>query len=240
MFSMFFVFGFPGLFVFIDFAALLFAGKRVIPDWLMLLAEIGSLLIFPLLYANFGKGNICCADEVSTAAFAPAHQLTIAIIMLLALGSYAYSRFRKRIAPPLTEALVNIFIFTGVVLSIFVSFHATEAFLRILGGLPVVLLGVMMLMRNHALFLAQAELHANRPLNRFEAIAWKILKAAPIVKFPLLFICCLPVLVLLTVVLLLFGQKPDSMIRAFTDTYHHNFSQLNYEGNNVDCCGHYL
>jgi hypothetical protein len=38
----------------------------------------------------------------------------------------------------------------------------------------------------------------------------------------------------------LFGQKPDSFIRAFTDTYKHGFSQLDYECLNVSCGGHFL
>jgi hypothetical protein len=38
----------------------------------------------------------------------------------------------------------------------------------------------------------------------------------------------------------LFGQKADSLIRAFTDTYHHGFSQWNYKCENVNCGGHYL
>lgn len=49
-----------------------------------------------------------------------------------------------------------------------------------------------------------------------------------------------PILTIITSVLLLFGQKPDSIVRAFTDTYHHGLSQLDYLCDNVDCGGHYL
>ncbi|MBL0081928.1 MAG: hypothetical protein IPP37_05630 [Saprospiraceae bacterium] len=34
--------------------------------------------------------------------------------------------------------------------------------------------------------------------------------------------------------------KPDSLIRAFTDTYHHGFSQLDHLCENVACGGHFL
>ena len=39
---------------------------------------------------------------------------------------------------------------------------------------------------------------------------------------------------------MLFGQKPDSVIRAFTETYKHGFSQWDYKCDNVTCGGHYL
>lgn len=39
---------------------------------------------------------------------------------------------------------------------------------------------------------------------------------------------------------ILFGQKPDSLIRAFTDTYQHGFSQLDHLCENVQCGGHFL
>jgi hypothetical protein len=49
-----------------------------------------------------------------------------------------------------------------------------------------------------------------------------------------------PVLLSLSLFLMLFGQKPDSFIRAFTDTYKHGFSQLDHLCDNVECGGHFL
>lgn len=54
----------------------------------------------------------------------------------------------------------------------------------------------------------------------------RILRLHPLLKIPLLLVLCLPVLVIIACLLLIFDQKPDSMIRAFTDTYHHGLSQL--------------
>ena len=45
---------------------------------------------------------------------------------------------------------------------------------------------------------------------------------------------------MITVILLLFGQKPDSLTRAFTDTYRHGLSQLDHECAGIVCEGHYL
>ena len=47
-------------------------------------------------------------------------------------------------------------------------------------------------------------------------------------------------LALIACALLLFGQRPDSFLRAFTDTYRHGLSQLDHECAGVVCGGHYL
>ena len=62
----------------------------------------------------------------------------------------------------------------------------------------------------------------------------------PLIKFPVLAILLIPIVLLLSLFLMLFGQKPDSLIRAFTDTYKHGFSQLDYMCENVECGGHFL
>ncbi len=58
--------------------------------------------------------------------------------------------------------------------------------------------------------------------------------------YPVLIIICLPVILVVTAILLLFGQQPDSSIRAFTETYKHGFSQWDYMCDNVQCGGHFL
>lgn len=73
-----------------------------------------------------------------------------------------------------------------------------------------------------------------------EKICWKLLLLNPFIKNPIFILLYLPLLFVVTGILLIFGQKPDSLIRAFTDTYHHGFSQLDSQCDNVDCGGHYL
>jgi hypothetical protein len=62
--------------------------------------------------------------------------------------------------------------------------------------------------------------------------AWK--------KFPLLLLLCIPVVCLLSSLLLLFGQKPDSLVRAFTDTYSVDYLRLYGKGPQPDFGAHYL
>jgi hypothetical protein len=240
MYNILLLIGFPGLVVFINFFSFVFKRKMLLGNGLMILAELGSLFILPFMYAGFGKENRCCADEVDTPAFSPEHQLSIAVIILLSLGSYLYSRFRTRIATPVVEAFINISLLIGIILGFFLFFHANEIFFAIFGSLPVVLLGILMLIKNQLLFIEQSAENNKTSHSRLQALAWKLLTAEPLVKFPILLVCCLPVLVLIAAALLLFGQKPDAMIRAFTDTYRHGLSQWDYKCDNVNCGGHYL
>lgn len=86
-------------------------------------------------------------------------------------------------------------------------------------------------------YIEENEYSSNSIIGRFCS---SILKLNPILKYPVLTILLIPILILLSLFLLLFGQKPDSLIRAFTDTYKHGFSQLDYMCDNVDCGGHFL
>jgi hypothetical protein len=77
-------------------------------------------------------------------------------------------------------------------------------------------------------------------MNPFEKIILKILRANCFIKYPVLLILCIPVILLLSVLLFIFSQRPDSAIKAFTETYKQGLSQLDYMCDNVQCGGHYL
>jgi hypothetical protein len=106
------------------------------------------------------------------------------------------------------------------------------------GNIPIILLFALVLVRNHRLFLAQDQEHQSR--NVVEHWCWRLLRAPVFTKFPLLLLLCLPLLALIAGALMLFGQRPDAFIRAFTDTYKGGFSQLDHECADVVCGGHYL
>ncbi|MBS1653949.1 MAG: hypothetical protein JSU05_03820 [Bacteroidetes bacterium] len=111
-------------------------------------------------------------------------------------------------------------------------------------GVPFVVSNVSLLIlelyRNHQLILADTNNWDTSILSSSQNVVLTLLKSSWFIKFPLLLFVCLPLLVILSSMLLLVGQKPDSFIRAFTDTYKHGFSQLDYLCDNVSCGGHYL
>ncbi len=232
-----FLLGLPLAIATIDFLGFLYKGRRIVNRFIIRVIEIAALIVLPYLYVSQENKNDCCGES---AVFSPQHQLTIWVIVILCLIAYFYSVYRKQIATPILEVLVNSFLLLGIVFNIFIAIHTGSTLLAIAGNLPIILLAILALVKNQKSFIEQSELTAFVPKNRFEKIALVILQFQPILKFPILFILCLPLLVIITAILLLFGQKTDSLIRAFTDTYKHGFSEWDYQCDNVSCGGHYL
>lgn len=108
------------------------------------------------------------------------------------------------------------------------------------GSVPIVLLFLIKLAENHQLlkyYIEENGYHSETMIGRFCAA---VLNLSPILKYPVLLLILVPVLILFSLFLMLFGQKPDSLIRSFTDTYKHGFSQLDHLCENVECGGHFL
>jgi len=209
-----------------------------------------------------GGENSCCGE---TAAFSPSHQLSILVIALLNQAAYFYSSYRKKVAPPLPEIVVNCCLLLGIPLMVFFCLQLQGTLVWVAIFLPVTLLTIMALAQNHKLVLKTLRGQENEDKdllrveensfpraeengfprageNGFLRVCRKIVLLPAFVKFPLLVILCLPVLMILLSILLLFGQKPDSIVRAFTDTYKQGFSQLNHQCDGVVCPteGHFL
>ncbi|UEG51185.1 hypothetical protein LK994_06815 [Ferruginibacter lapsinanis] len=233
------VFGFPGFIAMIDFVGFVFTGRRIVGTVLLRITEVCSMLILPYMYLNLVSGpvNNCCGDS---APFSPDHQITIYTVIALCLLAYFYSSFRKEMAGPIVEIVSNALLIICIVLNIFIAIHVEESIYVFLGNIPIILLSILAIAKNHQLFMeSNSDIDLN-DLNKIERLARKVLQLKPVVKFPIIFIFCIPVLFVVTALLLIVGQKPDSLIRAFTDTYKHGLSQWDYKCDNVQCGGHYL
>ncbi len=227
----------PLLILIIELMGFIIKGKRIVHIVLMRIIEIVSLIILPYLYATDNTTNDCCGDST---AFSPQHQPTILAMVILCLIAYFYISYRKRMAAPIVEVFVNCLILIAIVLNIFIAIQTKNTFYAFFGNMPIIMLGILMLIKNQQLFYTYIQNEAFFSKNTFEQKAWQILNLKPIQKFPLILILCLPILIILSTLLLLVGQKPDSIVRAFTDTYKHGFSQWDYKCDNVKCGGHYL
>jgi uncharacterized RDD family membrane protein YckC len=227
----------PAAIVVVRFLIYLITGKNNFTGSL-LFCELICIVITPYIFLNFfdiGKPNDCCYDS---AVFSPEHRLSVYIFIIVCVVAYFYSRFRKAIAPPIIECLINAALTGGIVLNIFISIQIDEG-LWLLGNLPIIILFILMLIRNHYLFIETTTEQQNEH-SAIERLALKVLTLKLFQKVPLLLLACLPIMVIVVAFLLLFGQKPDSLVRAFTDTYKHGFSELDYQCNGVVCGGHYL
>ena len=230
--------GLAALIVSIDFLGFLFTGHQVVNKVLLRVIEVVSLIILPLMYGGFGDKNDCCDDD--SAVFSPDHQLTIGVIIILCLVAYFYSSYRTKIATPIIEIVINSLLFIGIILNVFIAIHTKEPELAIGGNMPIIMLAILVLVKNQRLFIQHSQDLEFNLKSKLANIAWRILNLRPILKFPIILILCLPVLIFVIAILLLVGQKPDSIVRAFTDTYKHGFSQWDYQCENVQCGGHYL
>ena len=212
------------------------AWTRIIDFWTILV-----LPVFFIVEFDFGKINDCCSDS---AFFAPGHRYSLYVIILICIAAYFYSAYRRAIATPVVEILVNCFLTLGILLNVLILIQLTtedlDALIWSIGVIPIITLFILKLYQNQLLLTQYIETGNFKTGNFFINIALKILSLKPLIKFPVLFVLALPILLIISLLLLLFGQKPDSFIRAFTDTYKHGFSQLDYMCDNVECGSHYL
>ena len=241
VFAIFFLFAIPGLVALTDFISFLFRGRFYAHIISRGIFSIIGLIGYPLFYIGTETSNNCCTDS---AAFAQEHVLSIVMLIACYCFSYFYCLSRKEIYSPLAEVGANALIIAGLIFNIIVAIHAKDEanghIMWLLGSTPGILFLLNMLLGNHVFLMREINPAEIVPRNVFEKIAVKILYLPAFAKFPLFMVLFLPLLAVLVAFLLLFGQKPDSLILAFTQTYKHGFSELDYMCNNVECGGHYL
>lgn len=223
----------------IDFLVYLFSGKHFLNEFFLRVTEIFVLLILPFIFlslSDFGLKNECCRDS---AFFSPAHTITIYSLIIICLLTYFYLSYRESLLTPATELLLNTIILGGIILNVFIAIQVQAFGVGILGNGPIIILFLYILIKNHKLWKQSTQNDRSIYQSKLELVCWRLLNWKFFQKLPILLLLCLPVLVAAMIVLMLFGQKPDSFILAFTDTYKHGLSELDCTG--VICPdGHFL
>lgn len=230
------IMGIIPLLTFVDLLSLLFSGERVFGRLKNILPLVMLAPIAITLW-DLGEKNDCCGES---AIFSPEHRLSPTVLILICVAAFLYSAYRKWLAPPLMEVIVNCLLIIGVVLDLIVGMQLREAEDWYFGIIPVAGQFLVVLVENHFMAinsLSDAEAPAE---NAFIKVCRRLVFSPAWQKIPLLILLCLPLLIVLVAVLLLFGQRPDSFVRAFTDTYKHGFSKLDYQCAGVVCGGHFL
>lgn len=227
------------LLVMIDFLRYIFTGKHFLTGTLFRTTEIFTVIINPYLglsILDMGEKNDCCTDS---AAFSPDHRITIYALIVICILGYFYLSYRKKMSSPVIEVLFNSVIVIGLILNIFVAIQFNELIFWFLGHIPIIILFLYSLIKNHQIWQrSNANMKSNYE-NKLELFCWQLLNWKFLQKAPIFMVICLPVLLICISILMLFGQRPDSLILAFTDTYKHGFSQL--DCSNVVCPdGHFL
>ena len=233
------LFGAISMLAVMDFLFYLFYRERWMGTIILKCVEIFSVAVGPLIFVftlDWGTINDCCSDS---AFFSPSHRPVMYVLIFLCAAAYFYSSWRTQLFAPLVELLINCFLLIGLIINVLVSLHQSESYLWLLGNVPIIALFLTRLIKNNQM-LADEMGSWHTPPNFLGKTCTTLLRANFFIKFPVLLILCLPLLILLSALLFVFGQQPDSVIKAFTDTYKHGLSQLDYMCDNVECGGHYL
>lgn len=238
IYTIFFLFVAISLLVAIDFLFFIFANRTVYSSKFFKILELFVMVLYPAIYLGFidEAVNDCCSES---ATFSPPHRLTLYVWVSLVVIAYLFLSYRKTIGGPLLEVLLSVILVSGFILNLFVGIQVGEI-LWAVGCLPI---GMLLLRK---LIIHQRELvETFNSKDVTEVPGWQrwcltLLKSSVFMRFPVLFVLVAPLYVMVTSLLMLFGQKPDSIVRAFTETYHHGFSQLDYLCDNVNCGGHFL
>jgi hypothetical protein len=232
-------FGLSALLICIEFTYVLSYSRSLLPPLLFKTMELLYIIILPILFLSTTESiNDCCSDS---AFFSPDHRLTLYVIIALCMLSYIYSSWRNELSAPLMELIINCLLLIAVVLNIFIALQHIEKELAFIIHCPIILLYIIAIAKNQILFFAESGLSETDMKSPLQKLAWEILNLNLLKRIPLLILLCFPLLTILSVLLLLLGQKPDSAVRAFTETYKHGFSQLDDQCINAMCPGgHFL
>jgi len=220
------IFIFPVL-VMIDFLVFIIEGSHFLRGSFFRFVEVFILVLLPFFIMSImdiGVKNDCCSDS---AVFSPNHRVTIYFLIGLCLFAYFYLSYRTGLTTPIIEIILNSTVLMGIVLNVFIAIQLDDFVLWFFGNVPIIILFLYVLVKNHQLWKSNTENDKNSYINKIELICYKVLNWKLFQKVPLLFIISLPLLIIIISFLMLFGQRPDSFILAFTDTYKHGLSQLN-------------
>src|SRR4030095_15048002 len=211
------------------------------------MSEIIYIVVLPLMFLmdEMGKKNDCCSD---TAYFSPQHRLSITMLILTCIFFYFFASYRNTKSTPVFELFTTLFLIIGLAINVIMIIHSSkinspysllDSQLLVVLQLPIVILELFALVKKHQADREQIVASKGDYTKGFEVLAYRVLDLKFFYKFPLLLFFCVPLLSLISSFLLLFGQRPDSLIKVFTETYYHGLSQL--DCTNVNCPGgHFL
>lgn len=179
--------------------------------------------------------------------FARKHRLTLITYLILYNISAYLLQFKQEKLTPLLKVLALVFNVYGIILSIFIFFQTSvskeenysiegEISLYALCSIIFIASSVILIIKTlkKETILSNERNYKNKILNYLNI---KIAESGHLSLWVLIML--LPVYVMITCILILFGQDSDSVIKVFTETTTWNFSEMNHPPY-LDLHGHYL
>jgi hypothetical protein len=130
---------------FVDLLSLLFSGERVFKG-LKNVIPLVMLAPIAVLFSDLGQKNDCCGES---ALFYPEHRLSLMVLILVCVTAFFYSVYRKRLAPPLLEVIVNCFLIIGVIVDLVAGLQLRGGGYWYFGIIPVAGQFLLALTENH-------------------------------------------------------------------------------------------
>lgn len=179
--------------------------------------------------------------------FAGKHRLTLITYLILYNISAFLLQFKQEKLTPLLKVLALVFNVYGIILSIFIFFHTSiskeennsidgEISLYALCSIIFIASSVILILKSlkNETILSNERQYKNKLLNFLNT---KISQSGHLSLWVLFLL--LPVYVVITCFLILFGQDYDSIVKVFTETTTWNFSKMNHPSY-LELHGHYL
>ncbi|QQR86483.1 MAG: hypothetical protein IPJ76_18165 [Flavobacteriales bacterium] len=235
----------PGALVALDFIGYLLLGRHLFPRWIRRICEYLCLIVLPFFYLfPLDDSTPSCCNPIG---LNPDHLAAFMVLTTGCIMGYGISVFREQVFPPVAEMVLQLSLLTALLLNLVLGYHLLGATdgdllgepLALIGNGPIILLFLMRLADDHKKHMAEIRLPSDDDPWHLHVLR-AVLMSKALAKYPVLTLLCLPFLVLFSLLMLLFGQQPDALIRVFTETYKHGFSQLDDQCINVVCGGHYL
>lgn len=197
-----------------------------------------ELFIFGLAGTMFLFDSIGKLDCCQSYAINETYAIPVYILYYGGLAAYFILTYHRKKLPPIPELLLRalLFAFLSLLVIFILQFWNKGEFEFILMGItPGILLVLQTMYLRDLIYSDDSTL--SRLFFPFSNLGYF---GRFVGQIPLLAIVFTPIAFALNALLLLFGQKPDAIILAFTQTYHHHFSELTSQCDNVFCGGHYL
>lgn len=248
----------PSIIVVVRFLLYLVKGEDRFYRWLRALTDLSLIFVAPLflLYVSSTDQPDCCNTD-GLNPFATDHVLTIGVWWAIGAATYIYVQWRKRIGSPVVEVAAAWILLFSLGLNVMIVWQAQD--FTWFFGVPIIMLLLMALTNQHkqltprlrtltdsgmldSVAMEQPLIPDPEPLRGgpWQARLRPVLDWPVYSKYPFLLVLGIPLFVVVDSVLLLFGQRADSLLLAFTQTYHFHFSELDYLCEGVQCGGHYL
>jgi len=196
-------------FVIVDFVYFIINGSHLWTAGMLLTAHI----LVPFTYLAVFLSGLFDMDNSNNLVFLfPAYDLTVYILLGLSMISYFYCAYRKGLASPVMEIIVNCLLLVGIVLYIYFSILMKQAWEWIILPLPTLLLFIMTLLQNHKQAvneLGTLSAWGELPLSesRTTQFCWFLLQQKAWKKLPVLLVLCLPLMLYVVAIALLFNQE---------------------------------